>query len=118
MMSDVPFFEPPHPDLSPLVGLTVDLARACGPCQCGSSLATICPGKGKASGQLRCANSECSRHRDWLGRCTAIWILTEIEKFGRPTVPVDIHNGRQMGTSSAAARAQPKEDDMPNRAKE
>jgi hypothetical protein len=88
------FFEPPHPDPAPLVGLTVDLARACGPCQCGSTLATISPGKGPHFARLCCAASGCGRHRDWLGKCTGIWILTEIEKFGRPTTPINIHNGK------------------------
>jgi hypothetical protein len=94
------FFEPPHPDPSPLVGLTVDLARACGPCQCGSALAMISPGKAIHSGQLRCAS--CGRHRDWLAKATAIWILTEIEKLGRPTAPINIHNGKRTKAQEAA----------------
>ena len=74
---------------NPLCGLTVKLARNIDQQKpCHRNVATVHPGKGPHSGELRCA--DCDRHRGWLSKEVGTQLLAVIEKFGIPKEPLII----------------------------
>src|SRR5260370_42395895 len=70
----------------PLRGLEVKLDRDIDRInRCCENRAIVCPGKGSHAGELRC--SHCDRHRGWLSKTTADFLLTTITRFGQPAAP-------------------------------
>jgi hypothetical protein len=69
-----------------LVGLSVQLPNTC---LCGSTIATIKAGNGLHPADLRCV---CGRHRGWLSANTYEFLVRVVDRFGRPTVPIEIRH--------------------------
>jgi hypothetical protein len=61
--------------------------------RCCENRATIYPGKGPHAGQFRC--SHCDRHRGWLSKTTANFLLATITQFGRPAIPPTISTNKR-----------------------
>ena len=78
------FFE----DDDPLVGVRV---RPDDDCACGEGVAVIKAAKPPHSGNLICI--ACGKHRGWLPRHAAQFILEIIKKVGRPSEPVAYRRG-------------------------
>ena len=72
------------PSIDLLVGLYVQLPNTC---LCCSTIATIKPGNGLHPADLRCI---CGRHRGWLSVTTYEWLVQVVDRFGRPSAPIDI----------------------------
>jgi hypothetical protein len=75
-------------DTDPITGIDVRLPDHC---RCGASLAIIGAGAGPHCASLRC--EVCDTHRGWVSRDSYNFLISIIEKFGRPTEPVLIRRG-------------------------
>jgi hypothetical protein len=86
-----------------LIGLQIKLARTIDvPCaECGETAVTIGPSAGRPIAALRCIC--CQRHRGHLPKAAADFLVTAIDKFGRPTVPVTIRDSQLAAPSGAVA---------------
>jgi hypothetical protein len=80
-----PLFQADSFTSSPIEGLRVRLQRAC---RCGSNLLVTGSGKGTHAASLTCAN--CSRHAGWLSSESVAFLHGVIERFGRPTHPIEV----------------------------
>jgi len=77
---------------TPLVGLRVRLERPIdAPCgKCGETVVTIGPGAGPHVASLNCAS--CDRHRGWLPKAIAYFLIETVTRFGWPLEPITIRN--------------------------
>ncbi len=82
---------------SPLIGLTVNVEHFQD--RCCENVARIVEGKGPHFGELRCA--KCGKHRGWLSREIANFILTVINKWGAPSTPIVLRRRAQEFTPPA-----------------
>ena len=75
-----------------LIGLQIKLARTIDvPCaECGETAVTICSGADPHMAALRCVC--CQRYRGNLPKAVADFLVTAIDKFGRPTAPITIRD--------------------------
>jgi hypothetical protein len=86
-------FAPSQPSAVPadvLQGLAIQLPDCC---QCGSCDAVIGEGKGPHSASLFC--SQCERHRGWMTNESHAFVSELIEKFGKPTAPIQIRRKKE-----------------------
>ena len=93
---------PPIPSAlpEPLRNLKVKLERDIDKIKpCYSNLAIIRPGKAPHAGELRC--SCCNRHRGWLSKPTAAWLLAVIKQFGPPREPLTITTANRSDKENA-----------------
>jgi hypothetical protein len=86
-----------------LIGLQIKLARIIDiPCaECGETTVAICSGADPHMAALRCVC--CQRYRGDLPRAVADFLVTAIDKFGRPTAPITIRNSQLAAPSGAVA---------------
>jgi hypothetical protein len=84
-----------------LLGLPIKLERTIdGPCAvCGETAVIIGAGAGLHVALLRCAC--CDRHRGWLPKTVADFLIKLIEQFGRPTEPITIRNSELAASLGA-----------------
>jgi hypothetical protein len=86
-----------------LMGLRIRLERtidvACA--ECGETVVAIGSGAGPDFPALRCTC--CERHRGYLPNAVADFLVTAIEKFGRPTAPITIRDSQLAAPSGAVA---------------
>jgi len=75
----------PSPALSPIVGMKVQLQRAC---TCGSYLGVIGLSAGPHANRVTC--DACNGFRRWLGHREADFLTAISEKFGRPSSPITL----------------------------
>jgi hypothetical protein len=76
------------PESSPLHGLRVHLERKIDAEKgCCRNFAIIHVGKGPHAAELRCAG--CGRHRGWLPKEAARWLITVLANF--PEAKSDVH---------------------------
>jgi hypothetical protein len=76
-----------------LVGLKVRLARPVDiENPCCENICTILPGQGPHAGELVC--TDCHRHRGWLSKTTADWLMGVVSKFGAPDSPIVVRRAR------------------------
>jgi hypothetical protein len=89
--------------VSPLIGLSVKTERTIdGPCAaCGETAVLIGAGAGPHSASLRC--SRCGRHRGWLPKTFADFLLALVAQYGRPVKPITIRNSEVAATLGASA---------------
>ena len=75
-----------------LIGLQIKLARTIDvPCaECGETTVVICSGADHHVAALRCVC--CQRYRGDLPKAVADFLVTAIDKFGRPTAPITIRD--------------------------
>ena len=75
-----------------LIGLRIKLARTIDvPCaECGETTVVICSGADHQVAALRCVC--CQRYRGNLPKAVAEFLVTAIDKFGRPTAPITIRD--------------------------
>jgi hypothetical protein len=78
------------PNVTPLVGIPVRLPNQCG---CGAVSASIVPGRGPHLAGLRC--DFCSKHRGWVSREAHQFVAETVERFGRPTEPIEIRTAHR-----------------------
>jgi hypothetical protein len=92
----------PMIDATTLVGLRISLDRTIDVCcgTCGQTIIVIGNGAGTGVASLRCAN--CDRHRGWLPKAVADFLLEVISRFGRPTDIITIRNSEIRASGSAA----------------
>ena len=70
--------------------------RRCSSCsKCGCTTALISSEKSRLS--LRCAS--CRAHREWVSDATERFMQTIVERFGRPTKPIEIHRKKLIELS-------------------
>ena len=86
-----------------LIGLQIKLARTIDvPCaECGETAVTICSGADPHMAALRCVC--CQRYRGNLPKAVAEFLVTAIDKFGRPTAPITIRESLLAAPSGAVA---------------
>ena len=86
-----------------LIGLQIRLARTIDiPCaECGETTVAICSGAGPHMAALRCVY--CQRYRGDLPKAVADFMVTAIDKFGRPTVPITVRDSKLAAPSGAVA---------------
>ena len=86
-----------------LIGLQIKLARTIDvPCaECGETAVTICSGADPHMAALRCVC--CQRYRGNLPKAVAEFLVTAIDKFGRPTAPITIRDSLLAAPSGAVA---------------
>jgi hypothetical protein len=84
----LPALPQPLKDLEVKLDRDIDRINRC----CGDR-ATIHAGKGPHGGELRC--SRCGRHRGWLSKTTANFLLATIENFGPPATPPTITTNKR-----------------------
>jgi hypothetical protein len=78
-------------DTTPIIGPRIRLDRTIDtPCACGEPTVTIGPGTEPHVASLTCA--ACDRHRGWLPRAIAEFLLEVVRRFGRPADAVAIRN--------------------------
>jgi hypothetical protein len=84
------FLEPPvststssSPSASPIVGMKVQLPKAC---TCGSHLGVIGSSTGPHAKRVTC--DSCGTFRQWLGRAEAAFVTEVSAKFGCPPAPI------------------------------
>jgi hypothetical protein len=77
-----------------LIGLRIQLRRTidvpCRACGGGVTVVVIGPGAGPHVASLHCA--ACDRHRGWLPKTIAEFLLETISRFGRPREPITIQD--------------------------
>ena len=77
-----------------LIGLRIQLRRTidkpCSACGGGVTVVVIGPGAGPHIASLHCA--ACDRHRGWLPKTIAEFLLEAISRFGRPSEVVTIQD--------------------------
>jgi hypothetical protein len=84
-----------QPDLfepaSPIVGLHVKLDRPVDrDLPCHSNICVIGHGKGPHAGALHCA--DCGRHRGWISKASADWLLSITNRFGSPSSAIVVRS--------------------------
>ena len=86
-----------------LTGLQIRLARNIDvPCaKCGETAVAINSGAGPDMAALRCIC--CQRHRGHLPKAIVHFLVTAIDKFGRPIVPITVRNSQLAAPSGAVA---------------
>ena len=86
-----------------LIGLQIRLARTIDiPCaECGETAVAIGSSAGSPIAALRCTC--CDRHRGDLPKAIADFLVTAIDMFGRPTVPITIRDSQLAAPSGAVA---------------
>jgi hypothetical protein len=86
-----------------LIGLQIKLARTIDvPCaECGETTVAICSGADPHMASLRCVC--CQRFRGDLPKAIAEFLVTAIDMFGRPTVPITVRNSL-LAVPSGASR--------------
>jgi hypothetical protein len=89
-------------DQAEITGLRIKFARAIdGPCAgCGEIAVVVGPGTDPHVASLRCVC--CDRHRGWLPRSLAEFLVEIIQRFGQPTELIIVHNSQFAKTSTAA----------------
>jgi hypothetical protein len=89
-------------DSTALVGLRIQLRRTIDrPCvMCGESVVVIGFGAGPHVASLHCAG--CARHRGWLPRLIADFLIEMIAKFGWPPATIAIRNASTAGMGAPA----------------
>jgi hypothetical protein len=89
-------------DVSRLSGLCIRLERSVDvPCGvCGQVVVVIGEGGGPHVAGLHCAN--CDRHRGWLPKTIADFLLETISRFGWPTEAITIRNPEFVQTNATA----------------
>ena len=92
----------PMIDATALVGLLISLNRAIDVCRgaCGQTTVVIGNVARPHVASLHCAN--CDRHRGWLPKAVADFLLEVISRFGRPTDVITIRNSEIRASGSAA----------------
>jgi hypothetical protein len=87
---------------APLIGLKIRLRRTIDvPCgECGETVVVIGDGAGPHIASLRCA--ACNRHRGWLPKTVAEFLLETIARFGRPSEIITIQNSEFASANEAA----------------
>ena len=85
-----------------LIGLQIKLARTIDvPCaECGETTVVICSGADHHVAALRCVC--CQRYRGDLPEVVADFLVTAIDKFGRPTVPITVRDSLLAAPVSGA----------------
>lgn len=85
-----------------IIGLTVRLERTIDvPCvACGQTDVVIGVGAGPHVASLQCAS--CERHRGWLPKTVADFLIDVVARFGRPAEPITIHNSQFAKAKPAA----------------
>ena len=75
-----------------LIGLRICLERTIDvPCSgCGENIVSIGPGSGPQVASLHCA--ACERHRGWLPKTVAVFLIETVMRFGSPLQPITIRN--------------------------
>ena len=86
-----------------LIALQIRLARTIDiPCaECGETAVAIGSSAGRPVAALRC--SCCERHRGYLPKAIADFLVTAVDKFGRPTAPITIRDSQLTAPSGAVA---------------
>jgi hypothetical protein len=89
--------------MTDLLGLPIKLARTIdGPCAaCGDIAIVIGSSVGPHTASLRCAR--CDRHRGWLPKPVADFLIDLVVRFGRPTEPITVRNSELAATLGASA---------------
>jgi hypothetical protein len=89
-------------DVTPLVGLRIRLTRTIdAPCAvCGESVVVVGHGAGPHVAALHCM--ACSRHRGWLPKAIAEFLLAAVSQFGWPPEAILIRNPEFVRTNEAA----------------
>jgi hypothetical protein len=84
-----------------LDGLEVRLPSNCGKCGC----VTASLGTEAARSSVRCAS--CRAHLGWVSQTAERFLRKVVERFGRPTKPIEIHHSRnaELSPSSPGAAA-------------
>jgi hypothetical protein len=79
-------------DASLLTGIRMRLERTMDvPCgACGQTIVVIAKRAGQHIAGLQCAS--CNRHRGWLPKTIADFLVATISRFGRPTEVITIRN--------------------------
>ena len=79
-------------DPTPIVGLRIRLPRTIdAPCAtCGGTAVAVGEGVGPHVAALHCA--DCRRHRGWLPRPIAEFLVEVVARFGHPAEPILIRN--------------------------
>jgi hypothetical protein len=89
-------------DASLLVGLRIQLERTkdvpCG--VCGQTVVVIGKGAGPHVASLNCAS--CYRHRGWLPKTIADFLVGTISRFGWPPEPITIRNPKFAQANTTA----------------
>ena len=85
-----------------LIGLQIKLARTIDvPCaECGETTVAIVSSAGPPVAALRCIC--CERYRGNLPKAVAGFLVTAIDKFGRPTAPITIRDSLLAAPVSGA----------------
>jgi hypothetical protein len=96
--------------MTDLIGLPIRLERTIdGPCAvCGETAVIIGAGTGPHVAALRCRR--CDRHRGWLPKTVADFLIALIARFGRPAEPITIRNSElaaSLGAPPAEASSAP-----------
>jgi hypothetical protein len=84
-----------------IIGLQIRLAPNVGCAECGETAVAIGSGAGPDMPALYCTC--CERHRGYLPKAVADLLLTAIEKFGRPTLPITVCHSQLAAPSGAVA---------------
>jgi hypothetical protein len=89
--------------MTDLIGLPIKLERTIDdPCAaCGDTGVVIGSGAGPHCASLRCAS--CHRHRGWLPKVVADFLMDLVARFGRPTYPITIRNSELAASLGALA---------------
>jgi hypothetical protein len=94
-------------DVTPLVGLRIRLERTIDvPCGvCGHMVVVIGQGAGPHVASLHCA--ACERHRGWLPKPIAEFLLAMIHQFGWPPATITIQDSEFAQAKAAALLGAP-----------
>lgn len=89
--------------MTALNGIQAKLERTIDvPCpDCGEAAVVIGSSAGPHVAGLRCIC--CDRHRGWLSKGAADFILAVIDQFGRPLAPIIVRDSQFVTASGAAA---------------
>jgi hypothetical protein len=89
-------------DATALAGLRISLERKIDVCcgACGQTIVVIRNGAGPHVARLHCAN--CDRHRGYLPKAVAGFLLDMVRRFGRPTDDITIRTTEIRVSGSAA----------------
>ena len=89
-------------DATPIIGLRISLERTVDtPCVCGETAVNIGQGTAPHAASLYCAS--CDRHRGWLPRAIAEFVLDVVRWFGRPADAVALRNSPEFAQANEAA---------------
>jgi hypothetical protein len=82
---------PSPPSASPIVGMRVQLQRAC---NCGSFIGVIGSSAGPHANRVTC--DACNVFCQWLGHREADFLAAISEKFGAPSSPIILREARDV----------------------